>query len=152
MSFNMEMSKAVEREFATYARWFEFSLDKIWHLTPAQRAKYDPLAAVRDVKDKPTKRQVKALSQAVKDTVGMTDRHSAAELAALDASFLAQGLPSVSFLKTVYSKDLEKILGQGSIDNEEDYYLLKSLEDLDVPDDTKRRARELYGKYEIDHL
>ena len=143
------MQNVVGKDYELYRRWFERSLDLIWQMPPELRAKADPMAAVAQAEAVSTAKAIKSVTAGITDTVGMTDRHSQQEIAALDAHFEREGLPSLSAMRNLFSKKARKILKSGKVESEEDFYTLKALEDADLPEATKVEIEALLGDYEL---
>lgn len=143
------MQNVVGKDYELYRRWFERSLDLIWQMPPDLRAKADPMAAVAEAEAVSPAKAVKSVAAGIADTVGMTDRHSKADIATLDALFARDGLPTLSALRALFSKKVGKILKAGRIESEEDFYTLKALEDADLPEATKAAIEKLTGDYEL---
>lgn len=143
------MQNVVAKDYELYRRWFERSLDLIWRMPPDMRALADPMAEVAKAEAVSPARAVKSVAAGVADTVGMTDRLPKEEVAAIDAQFQRDGLPSLSGLQALFSKKVRKILKAGKLAREDDYYALKALEDADLPEGSKAQVQELLGDYEL---
>ena len=142
------MIKIPEPDYAIYRRWFERSLDVIWHLSPELRAYGDPMEAVAKAEAVSKARAIKSVSAGITDTVAMTQGYSQQEVASVDEAFVREGLPSLTAMRALLSKDIDKILKAGAVANEEEYYALKALEDAEIPETTRVEIEKLLGDYE----
>ncbi len=143
------MRKIVSTDYELYRRWFERSLDLIWQMSPEMRAAADPMAAVAQAEAASSAMAVKSVAAGIGDTVGMTDRLPREEVARLDALFERDGLPSLTAMQNLFSREVRKILKSGRIASEEEFDTLKALEDADLPEDTKAEIERLLGDYEL---
>ncbi|TXI21485.1 MAG: hypothetical protein E6Q67_07575 [Roseateles sp.] len=146
------MNVIVERDYETYRRWFERSLDLIWRLPPQLRLKADPMAEVAKAEKISKSKAVRSLYAGIKDTVAMTDRYSAIDVQTLDANFKSESLPSLTSVRAMVVSKLDKIIKRGVILSEDEFYGLKSLEDCDISDETKAEVQRLLGAYEVKRL
>ena len=146
------MKIIVERDYDTYRRWFELSLDLIWRLPPQLRQKADPMAEVAKAEQISKSKAVRSLSAAIKDTVAMTDKYTAADVQAIDVSFESVSLPSLTSVRAMVVSKLDKIIKRGLISSEDEFYGLKSLEDCAISDEIKAKVQRLLGAYEVKRL
>jgi len=142
------MIKIPEPDYAIYRQWFERSLDLIWHLSPELRAYGDPMDAVAKAEAISKARAVKSVSAGITDTVAMTQGFSQQEVASADEAFVREGLPSLTAMRALLSKDIAKIFKAGAITNEDEYYALKALEDAEMAEATRAEIQQLIGDYE----
>lgn len=143
------MIKISETDYPIYRRWFERSLDLIWHLTPELRAFGDPMAELSKAEAISKARAIKSLSVTITDTVALTQGRSAQEVAVVDAAFVREGLPSLTAMRALLSKDITKIFKAGVIANDDEYYALKALEDAEIAEATRIEIEQLLAAYEI---
>lgn len=142
------MIKIPEPDYAIYRQWFERSLDLIWHLSPELRAYGDPMDAVVKAEAVSTARAIKSVSAGITDTVAMTQGFSAQEIVSADEAFAREGLPSLTAMRTLLSKDIAKIFKADAIANEDEYYALKALEDAEMAEATRIEIERLLADYE----
>lgn len=145
----MKINQILSEDYQTYRRWFELSLDLIWKLPKELRAKADPMSEIAKAEGKSLAMAEKALASGIKDTVAMTDRYSAGDIELVDEAFSRSGLPSLTAMMAIFSKSFLMIIKSSIVMNEEDYHLLKSFEDYDLPEGAKIVIREMCGAYEI---
>ncbi|MDG3443153.1 hypothetical protein [Nitrospirillum amazonense] len=145
----MSLREAISADYHLYRRWFERSLDVIWGLPPELRAKADPMREIERAESKSISSAIKMLSSGIEDTISITERNSIGQLSIIDIKLQSDGLPSLSFIKNLFSKEIKKILKLKFIESEEDYFSLKNLEDCDPPEKVKMLIRELCGSYEL---
>jgi len=145
----MKINQILSEDYQIYRRWFELSLDLIWKIPQELRAKADPMSEIAKAEGKSLTMAEKALASGIKDTVAMTDRYSAGDIELVDEAFVKAGLPSLTAMRVVFSKSLLRIIKSSVVENEEDYCLLKSLEDCDLPEGAKNMIRKMCGAYEI---
>jgi len=143
------MKDFIASNYALYRQWFEVSLDLIWKLPPSLRIRADPMAEISKFEDISHAKAIKALTAGIKDTVSMTDRYSDHDLDSADKFFLAHGLPSLTSLRILFSKKMSKIISAGEIKTDEEYFMIKSLEDADIPENAIAQVRSLIGSYEL---
>lgn len=146
------MNVIVERDYETYRRWFELSLDLIWRLPPQLRLKADPMAELFKAEQISKRKAIKALSASITDTVAMTDRYSVIDVQTLDTDFSSKSLPSLTSVRAMVASKLDKIVKRGLISSAEEFYSLKSLEECDIPDEIKEEVQRLVGAYEVELL
>jgi hypothetical protein len=143
------MQDIVSSDYALYRAWFERSLDLVWHMSPEVRASVDPMAAVAKAESVSASKGVKSVAAGIADTVGMTDRHSADEITAIDSLFKQEGLPTLTFMRKLFSRRIRRILKSGKVETEDDYYALKAVEDADLPERSRAKIAALLGEYEL---
>jgi hypothetical protein len=107
------------------------------------------MAEISKFEDISHAKAIKALTAGIKDTVSMTDRYSDHDLDSADKFFLAHGLPSLTSLRILFSKKMSKIISAGEIKTDEEYFMIKSLEDADIPENAIAQVRSLIGSYEL---
>jgi hypothetical protein len=79
----------------------------------------------------------------------MTDRYSPEEIRVADTHFEQAGLPSLTFMRSLFSKKVDKIIKSGRIKSEAEYYTLKPLQDCNLPDEARSTVDRLLGEYEL---
>lgn len=142
------MIKIPETDYPIYRRWFERSLDLIWHLSPELRAFGDPMAELAKAEAISKARAIKSVSVTITDTVAMTQGFSQQEIVSADEAFVREGLPSLTAMRALLSKDIAKIFKAGVIANEDEYYALKALEDAEMAEATRIEIEQLLAAYE----
>lgn len=150
MATTEPLTQEIATHYDRYRRWFERSLDYIWRLPPALRQTADPMKRMREIEATAPKMAVKSLSQGISDTVGLTSRYSREDVAAVDALFRNEDLPTLSSLRMMYGRKLRKLLKQTHIMNEEDYYYLKGFETSEMPESMREKIQYLLGTFEVD--
>jgi hypothetical protein len=143
------MQNVISKDYELYRRWFERSLELIWHMPPEMRAIADPMAEVAKAEKMSPARAIKSVAVSIADTIGMTDRHSREDVARIDALFEREALPSLTSMKRLFSRKVGKILKSGKVTSEEDYYTLKVLVDRDLPEAARAEIEALLGGYEL---
>ncbi len=143
------MDAVVAANYGTYRKWFEWSLGTIWRLPKELLTTANPMVEIAKAEQESSKRAVKSLSIAIRDTLAMTDRYSDADIQTADASFESAGLPSLTSIKAIFSKNISRVIAAGIIKSEADYYSIKNLQDAEIPDDLKKELEKLIGAYEI---
>src|SRR5690349_10326565 len=123
----MSINEIVAKNYDLYRKWFDRSLDLIWKLPPELRSKADPMAEVSKAENKSSVSAVKSVCSGIRDTVSITDRYSASDIAVVDKALEQDNLPTLTSMRLLFSKEIVKLLKLPSIDNERDYYTLKAL-------------------------
>ena len=138
-----------ETDYSIYRRWFERSLDLILHITPELRAYGNPMEAVAKAEAVSKGRAIKSVTAGITDTVVMTQGYSQQEVADVDEAFVREGLPSLTAMRGLLSKDIAKIFKAGAIANDDEYYALKALEDAEMAEATRIEIEQLLAAYEV---
>ena len=146
----MNINDIISADYSIYRRWFERSLDLIWRLPAELRIRADPMAELSKIEEKSPSRAANSLFTGIKDTIAMTDRYSENDIISVDKILEMEDLPSLTSIRTAFSKEVSNIINSGLIKSDEEYYTLKSLEDCDLPVYAKEQLNKIIGVYEAD--
>jgi hypothetical protein len=95
-------------------------------LFPKSSPETDPILALdRTFATSPANAR-KGLAMAIGDTIDMTDSWSVERVAAIDHSLRNDGLPTLTDLRRSLSKVIRRVVSQGSIKNEVEYYAVRN--------------------------
>ena len=142
------MRDIIESNYEVYRKWFEESIDLIWRIPAEMRAGADPISELAKTESVSRTAATKALLAGILDTVSVTDRFTQADIAEADKILNEKNLPTLTSMRTLFSKNVRKILRQGSIENDDEYYALKSLEDASIPSNIKDQVVKFIADYE----
>lgn len=142
---------AIAANYDTYRAWFERSFDLIWRLPPELKAKERAIQALSDAEGQSRARAAKSLLAGLADTIALTDRYSSDEIRKLDGLFSRDELPTLTSMRLLMSKRVRKALKSG-IQSEEEYDVVKALEDADLPINTIEKIRVTLADYELKRL
>jgi hypothetical protein len=137
------MPKATELEYAKMKDFLSFFSErylKVEGLPPEKQ----PIAALEALEKKSMKTALSGLRQAINDCVEMSFHFDHAEVEKLDSQLRGRGIVTLSELRRRYSKGYAKIVKQGRIKNETEYYLVRNV--LDDPTEKATEERELLEK------
>lgn len=107
------------------------------------------MAAIAQAEAISASRGVKSVAEGITDTISMTDRYSPEEIRVADTHFEQGGLPSLTFMRSLFSKKVDKIIKSGRIKSEAEYYTLKPLQDCNLTDEARSTVDRLLGEYEL---
>lgn len=143
------MDKLVFSDYEDYRRWFELSLDIVWRMSPEMKVNANPMTQIAAAESKSRKAAVLSLASGIKDTVAITDRYSVADLEEADRLFEKEGLPTLSALRSIFAKKVSKIIKLGVINNDDEYYDLKNVLEMEIPESAKNLIAKMVGEYEL---
>lgn len=139
------MLRINEGNYQLYRSWFERSLDLI--LPPQLRSLGDPMKEVARHEATSKANGIKSVRAGITDLVAMTKGFPPERISAIDQAFESDGLPSLTALRRLLSKEVRNILRKG-ISNDDEYYTLKALQDGPVDDSTMVTIEKLIEDYE----
>jgi hypothetical protein len=90
-----------------------------------------PLVVAKGFEQKSCAQAKRGLAMAINDILEMSSDWSPEHVAAADKRFLEHGAPTLSELRSKYSKKYVQLLKRGSIRTEVEYYFLKGIVDGD---------------------
>lgn len=122
------MTEIERDEYPVFRQWFEKSLDFVWKIPPELMAKASPIAKIAEFEKVSFAKAAKSLAMGIADTIAMTEDFDRKRISELDEVFRLSGLPTLSFMRSIWSKKVTKILKREKIVNDDEYYLIKPLE------------------------
>jgi hypothetical protein len=128
-----------------YRRWLARALHLV--LPPELRGFADPMAAILKDETISKARATKAVAETITDLIAMTMGTPDANVQEIDQAFEADGLPTLTTLRRLLSRDVRRIFKAGAIANDEEYYMLKAL-DPGRDEATIVAIEKLLGEYE----
>jgi hypothetical protein len=144
------MSPEREREYAELQGYIDFYATHVWGIAPEDPA--HPTNAGKHIVAKfGRSKALEGLRQAVNDTVEDLKGRTPEEIRNLDASLRKQGHPTSSEIRRRYSSAYKRILKQGKLKTETEYYLAAAvLSDVSslANDDERLLLNRLVAQYE----
>lgn len=83
---------------------------------------------------------------AIGDTIEATDGWPRDMVAAIDNELAGEGLPSLSAMRTQFSKVIRRVVSRGSIKNDVEYYAVRNA--VEMADDDQEPLWKLLSAYE----
>lgn len=106
-----------------------FFFDKYFDPLPSLAPEHHPLAVLNSTEKTSMSNARKGLEMAINDCVEKSGDWSAERVAAADAELQSQGLISLTEVRQSFSKKYLRVLKRGSIQSEQEFYLIKSIVD-----------------------
>ena len=110
-----------------------------------------PIAFLDRVERDAPQQAGKGLELGLNDLVELTLDWPRDDVAEIDEAFISDGLMSLSQLQRRYLQAWQPVLERGSIDNIEEYYLLKGMLDAGRTDDFDVTVTAMLEAYEVRH-
>ncbi len=137
------MRQEPDREYVEMKAFLSLYADRYLNvegLPPEKR----PIANLEALEKKSMKTASNGLRQAINDCVEVSFHLDHKEVAKLDDQLRSRGIVTLSELRRRYSKRYAKIVKQGQIKNDTEYYLIRNV--LDDPTTKTAEERELLEK------
>jgi len=113
---------------------------------PHARPEDDPIKVLDGFAAKSPAIARKSLAIGIADIVDLTGDWSSERVSALDSRLASIGLPTLSEIRTAFSKDVRRIVRRGQIRDEIEYYAIRNA--ADFPGDDQKRLWDLLEAYE----
>jgi hypothetical protein len=106
----------------------------------------DPVSRLDQLAAQSPAKARQGLAMAIGDTIEATDGWPRDRVAAIDDELAREGLPSLSAMRTQFSKVIRRVVGRGSIDNVVEYYAVRNA--VEVADGEQGPLWKLLSAYE----
>jgi len=125
----MKNPKISPDTYQSYKAFMAFFFDKYFDSLPSLAPEDHPLAVLNSIEKTSLSNARKGLEMAINDCVEKSADWSAEKVAAADAELQSQGLISLTEVRQSFSKKYLRVLKRGSIQSEQEFYLIKSIVD-----------------------
>jgi len=106
----------------------------------------DPLSCLDQLAAQSPAKARQGLAMAISDTIEATEGWPRDRIARIDHELARDGLPSLSAVRTQFSKVIRRVVGRGCIKNDVEYYAVRNA--VEMSDDDQGPLWMLLSSYE----
>jgi len=115
-------------------------------LFPGGSPEVDPIKHLDKIASASPANARKGLAMAINDSVDFAENWTADRVAAIDERLRDQGLPTLSDLRAVFSREVRRVVRRGRIASEVEYYAVRNA--VERPSSDADRLWQLLQSYE----
>lgn len=121
--------RVTAEEFSTMRAWFALFAERVWPDLSSLPPEVHPVRVLDGMVARTPGRAREGLALAISDILEDTSHLPLNEVAALDAGFLAIGLPTLTTMRLRFAREVTRVVKRGSIRNEAEYYAVRNVVD-----------------------
>jgi hypothetical protein len=140
--------RVAAQDYEPLKAFFAWMSDNVLPIAGALPPEARPLAALTSFESKSMAMARQGLGQAIGDIVEMTDRSSPEEVRAWDAALAAEGLITLSAVRTRFARTIRSIMKRGAVRSDDEYCALRNVVDA-MPDGEREEGWRLLDDYEL---